>query len=233
MVPGGVVKTIGRAAKIAERKLIDAMERGAADEESDLTSRLLQAFDDACSDVSVAEARVRIFTKTFRSRGPGASEKRIGADFAIVLSVQAPNFRVEKGLLVQAKLEKPGLRVRASDGGRAFASGQVKRIQLRHASKLRELQAQSRKMLQVSAASFVAVYSEERVVVVPAAEIDAIRATPCDALARPFDGFMKDFAICTIGDKSLAGQGADGRPTLIVDEQVPALLHLIAEVPGD
>lgn len=80
-------------------------ERRIADED-DFTSRLVDRCEERISALQVSGVTWR--AEKFRSHGPGADEKLVGADLLISLSIVHPRIRLAKGFLVQAKIRGPG-----------------------------------------------------------------------------------------------------------------------------
>ncbi len=139
--------------------------------------------------------------------GSAGHKKRFGADLLGVLSIDAPDFKVTKGFLAQAKRAEPGVRFSNSDWGR--------------------MSEQCEKMLEVTRDSFVLVYSLERGMRFFSAE--AVRAFRGRDLFELYDvGFRTFFERhleCFIGDRRLnrpeigvlealhTGESADIRPS--------------------
>jgi hypothetical protein len=118
--------------------------------------------------------------KTLTDRGKRSQESRYGADFMIVLTVNLPRYRIAKGFLAQAKLVHNG------------------RI-----GNLQQLKQQCEMMLNLSAHSFVFLYSTEYVRVLPA--IAVLGADdPMSLYFRSAQRFFEEHLQCFVGDRSIS-----------------------------
>src|SRR6266540_3571079 len=77
----------------------------AVEQEPAFTDRMLGRIEEAMSGFESRGVRWR--AKTLTDHGPGAQEKRFGADFAGVLDVNLPGYQTTKGFLAQTKLLRP------------------------------------------------------------------------------------------------------------------------------
>ncbi len=116
-----------------------------------------------------------------RSLTKWGEEPDLGADLVMVLDVETPEFSVRKGFLTQAKrLELGKLMVR---------------------SEHKRLIEQCEKMLSVTPASMVYLYSKDRVHVVPATAVVQHRGRNLyDIVTYGLPLLYRDFAICWFGD---------------------------------
>ena len=116
-----------------------------------------------------------------RTLTPWKEEPELGADIVMVLDVDTPDFVVRKGFLAQAKRLDPGKLIDTSEHGRLIE--------------------QCEKMLYVTPASMVFLYSAKGVHVVPAAAVIQHKGRNLYDLVT-YDAFVlyRDFAICWFGD---------------------------------
>jgi hypothetical protein len=103
------VKTYRRAvARIASRisdaanRTVENLRRKEVEHEPAFTDRMLARIEDAVNGQEIDG--LKWSAKTLTDRGFGSQEKQFGADFAGVLEVNLPDYRVSKGFLAQAKL---------------------------------------------------------------------------------------------------------------------------------
>ena len=132
---------------------------------------------DSASDKGRARLRARQLT----SQGTGSEETKFGADIIICIDIALSDYSVKKGFLVQSKRLEPG--------------------KLLDKATADDLRGQCSKMLSVTPASMVFLYSEVGVHVVPATAVAA--STSYDIYSIPtYDmGILfKDFAKCWFGD---------------------------------
>jgi hypothetical protein len=161
-----------------------AIRDGRIEQEPAITDRLLGRIE-AHMDGFETNG-MRWSAKTLTDRGRGAQESRYGADFIGVLEVNVPSFRVRKGFLAQAKLVEPS---------ESFSSGEWDR-----------LSGQCRRMLALSPASYVFLYSIAGVTVVPALSVVSVdRTNPHKLYQRSIVGFFLSHFESFIGDVNIAG----------------------------
>jgi len=89
--------------------------------------------------------------KTLTDSGPNAQDKTYRADFVGVLEIEVDGYSVKKGFLAQAMRAEPGETISVE--------------------KYEELKEQCERMLAISAASYLFVYSQTGVTVTPALEV--------------------------------------------------------------
>lgn len=129
-----------------------------------------------------AEIRgIRWSAKSLTDRGPFAQETRFGADFLGVLNIELPEFSVSKGFLAQAKLVKQG---KIDD--------------------LPRLKDQCEKMLNHTPDSFVFLYSNSWVRVIPAISAVAAKFEPLNLYSRSPQRFFEEHLQCFIGDRAIS-----------------------------
>ena len=157
---------------------VEALREGRVEHEPAITDRMLGAIE---MSLHQAEIRgIRWQAKTLTDRGSRAQEAQYGADFMGVLNIDLPDFKVSKGFLAQAKLVR----------GQSVGS-------------LVELRDQCDKMLDLSADSFVFLYSGEGVTVVPALSVVASTQSPLSLYNRSVQRFFEEHLMCFIGDRSI------------------------------
>lgn len=129
--------------------------------------------------------------KTLTSQGQGSQEKRFGADFVGVLSVDLPESQVRKGFLAQAKRIEEDAALTTAEFAR--------------------LKEQCEEMLNTTPASFVFLYAETGVRVVPALSIVAVpaggRFSPDELYSRSASSFFEAHFECFVGDRAIATVG--------------------------
>jgi hypothetical protein len=142
-----------------------------------MTDRMLGAIEQSLRNTRIRG--IRWEAKTLTDRGRGTQEKEFGADFMGVLSISLPDFSVSKGFLAQAKIAR------------------------RLSEDIRTLKEQCEKMLAVSPASFVFVYSDEGVRVTPAISVVASNGDPSQLYDRSAQRFFEEHLECFIGDRRM------------------------------
>lgn len=157
---------------------VEALREKRVEQEPAMTDRMLGAIEESVRDFRTNG--IRWSAKTLTDRGPGAQEFEYGADFMGVLSIELPQFSTSKGFLAQAKLLKFG---RIDDPTR--------------------LRRQCKDMLKFSPASFVFLYSERDVRVVPALAIVGTHLDPLELYHKSARSFFEGHLECFIGDKEI------------------------------
>ena len=157
---------------------VDALREGRVEHEPAMTDRMLGAIEESLRDYQTKG--IRWTAKTLTDRGRGSQESRYGADFMGVLNIVLPEFAVSKGFLAQAKLVRNG------------SSGDI-----------RELRLQCKKMLNLSPDSFVFLYGQEGVRVVPAISVVAANVDPLRLYSRSAQRFFEEHFECFIGDGNI------------------------------
>ena len=170
------------AARAVDRTLEDLRSKR-LEQEPAFTDRLLARLEDQFDGTKIDGIAWR--AKTFTDRGPGAQEKRFGADFCGVLNIKLANYHLTKGFLAQAKM------IEAND--RPLSKAEYER-----------LQHQCRQMLRVTADSFLFLYGRNAVAIVPAISvISARRCNPHQLFTKSATGFFQNHFECFIGDPRL------------------------------
>lgn len=194
-----------RVARAAEEAMSDYSLK-LVEQEHHLTDRFLANCQSAVNHSNIGG--LRWIAKTFTDRGPGSQENSIGADFLGSFHVDMPTYSVTKGFLGQAK------RVEPSDSYSA--------------SSFSELQKQCRKMLDLSAASYVFLYSKEvGVQVIPALSVISARScNPHELTSKPVKAFFVDHFECFVGDRGIGISPNAGVEGLLQELKVRRALSL-------
>lgn len=173
----------------AARDVIQDLEHGRVQQEPAFTDRLVANIQSRLHGQQLAG--VRWAAVTLPDRGPGSAESQIGADLLSVVQFDLENFKVTKGFLAQAKLVEPSTSFSAA------------------ASK--NLKEQCEKMLSISPASFVFLYSKQSgVLVLPAIDVLAARdCNPHELTTRTISKFFTEHFECFIGDHKFSAATGD------------------------
>ena len=161
----------------------DAYREGDAPYEVDITGRLLGAVVEQLDGRSIKGLKWR--AKQFKTgRGSGAEEQKVGADFMGVLDIDLEDYSVQKGFLVQAKRAEPNTPI----------------------DDWTKLQDQLKKMLAISPASYLFVYSKDRGIrTFPAISVLGLNSNKVfDLYDRSFERFFEEHLECFIGDRALS-----------------------------
>ena len=207
-----VVRTVAQEIAEAADGAMDSYRSGEVTEEPHVTDRMLGAIAERLRSKTIGGLVWN--AKTLRAgRGIAGEEKRHGADFMGVLSVNIKDFSVKKGFLVQAKRAEPGVPFSQSDWKRMVG--------------------QCEAMLERTPDSFVAVYSKKKGIrFIPAIEV--VASANIDLFAhysRGITSFFELFLVCFIGDRRL--HSADIKVLdALTDYPVRDVIELIAtEIP--
>jgi hypothetical protein len=157
----------------------EAFRQGRIEHEPAMTDRMLGAIEESLSNFHYKGISWR--AKTLTDRGAGSQEAKYGADFMGVLDIALPNFSVTKGFLAQAKLIRNG-----------------------NSGDLTELKRQCEKMLNLSPDSFVFLYGDNGVRVVPAVSVVGSNLDPLFLYHRSAQRFFEEHLQCFIGDRHIS-----------------------------
>jgi len=157
---------------------VDSLREGRVEHEPAMTDRMLGAIEESLNGYK--KKGIQWSAKTLTDRGRGSQESRYGADFMGVLNITLPEFVVSKGFLAQAKL------IRNSNSG-----------------DLKKLKQQCKKMLDLSPDSFVFLYGQDGVRVVPAISVVAAKVDPLLLYSRSAQRFFEEHFECFIGDGNI------------------------------
>ncbi len=180
---------------------------GRVEHEPAFTDRMLGAIEEAMQGFEVRGVVWQ--AKTLTNQGRHAQEKRFGADFASVLSLDLPGFTVQKGFLAHAKL---------IDRGAPFRPEEYRR-----------LQNQCDLMLQHTPASFVFLYSRDGIVVIPALSVlGAAPRNPHEFYSRRVSRFYEEHFESYIGDRGLSAPTTEALERLATERDARRVLYLKA-----
>jgi hypothetical protein len=167
----------------AEKETLADLISERIEQEPAVTDRLLGVMQYLLNGQTIAGVRWR--AKTLTDRGRGSQESNYGADFLATLELDLEGYQVKKGFLAQAKLIEPS----ESFGNANF-------------EKMRE---QCEKMLKLSSASYVFLYSQQSgISVIPAIEVlEARSCNPHELTSRSMRQFYKEHFECFVGDRAI------------------------------
>ena len=191
-------ESMREAARVAEQSVRRAMRKyssGGVTDEDDITGVLagnLDAdFDERIGGLSWSSSVVR------HRKGSAAEEKRIGADLVIHVKLDTPTRSYSKGVLLQAKRVEPN----------EFLSSKG----------LSELKGQCKKMLDVSASSFVIDYAKSDARLVSAALVEGSNNRDLYDLCNwTTYRFFLELCRCPIGDPRLTSAKVKDLPAPLV-----------------
>jgi len=195
--PGIIRQSAERIAEAAARA-VDAYKEGRIEQEPAFTDRMIGYIEEAMHDFKIKGITWQ--AKTLTDHGPNSQEKKYGADFAGVLSIDIEGYQVRKGFLAQAKLVEPE---------RPFPKAEYDR-----------LAEQADKMLHATPDSYVFLYSQTGIYVVPALAVLAGGArNPHELHYRSLGRFFEEHFASFIGDRRISA------PTIATLEKLQADFH--------
>ncbi len=176
---------------------LEARLSGQVQEETDISPTLAANLRTAIHGRT--EGRITFSVLVLPHSGRGSTEKKTGADLALVLGVHLPKAGYQKALLMQAKKYAPGSRLNRAE--------------------ITRLKVQCRHMLRITQSSYVMLYEKAGISVADAAGIRdsatlslAARATldlRKTSYYKPLDIFMQDVFKTFGGDRQLGVQVKD------------------------
>jgi hypothetical protein len=143
-----------------------------------MTDRMLGAIEESVN--GFAARGIQWSAKTLTDRGQGSQESEFGADFMVVLNIDLPAYKVDKGFLAQAKLIRNG-----------------------NVDNVGELKRQCRKMLNFSSQAFVFLYGNDGVRVIPAISVLSAETSPLGLYSRSAQRFFEEHLQCFFGDMAI------------------------------
>jgi len=205
MIISPAINRILKAIEAAEHKVIQGLQDKTIETEPSLTDRLLGAIDFAF-DEGIKSDGYLIRARTLRDRGANAPEAEFGADLASVLHIDTKEYKISKGFLAQAKLaNKEGIYIEVKD------NRCLPHISLRLSSSSSRLVNQCHRMLCITPESYVFIYSNYGIFVIPASTVVSVSSD--DNMYRvsfkTFQWFMKDHLRSFIGDLQLSAYDDD------------------------
>ncbi|MDJ0677811.1 MAG: hypothetical protein QNJ36_20915 [Calothrix sp. MO_167.B42] len=199
----GLVRKISEV----EKRTLDAWREGRIEQEPAITDRLLGVMEEVLNKKRFAGVQWEV--KTLTDRGKGSQEAEFGADFMAVFKLSLDGYEVNKGFLAQAKLVEPS---------QSFNINEFDR-----------LKKQCEKMLNLSPASFVFVYSQQSgIVVVPAIEVLAAQrpCNPHELINKKMRQFYQEHFECFIGDRNIHKANSQGLEELCQIHEARKLVFL-------
>ena len=182
---GGIRKAARKVATAADHTC-QALREGRVEQEPAFTDRLLGSIETELDQFRSNGLFWR--AKTLTDRGRGAQEAEYGADFMAVFSVDVDGCRYSKGFLAQAKLVPP---------------------ETRNSESLR-LARQCEKMLAMTSAAYVFLYSPDAVSILPALTVlGADGAALWKLHRRSVSRFFEDHFASFIGDRRMSAATPD------------------------
>jgi hypothetical protein len=184
------VKKYDKAFEAAATKLSHAAATTVADlkagllpDEPAFTAALVTRFKDALH--GSATAGISWSARILSSHGPNTEEAEFGADLLGVLRINFPDYQVAKGFLAQAKRQRAGKKLSAHEWNR--------------------MRDQCSEMLERTAESFVFVYSQDGVHMVPAVAVVACQQPHDLHDLHPITTgrFYAEHFRCFIGDRRI------------------------------
>ena len=178
-----IIQSSARRIAAAANRTLDELSTRRIEEEPDFTGEMLGRMKESMEGHRIAG--VRWTAKILTSHGPGAQEKKFGADFMGVLHFDLPEYKVRKGFLAQAKHIEAWETMRTDDWNRMVG--------------------QCKDMLSITPESFVLIYSVRGIIIIPAVTIISAqqRANPHDFYHRSISRFYEDHFECFVGDLAL------------------------------
>lgn len=206
-----VVRKAVAAIGAAARDAISDLEAGRVQQEPAITDRFVAYVQSKLNGKVLAG--VHWSAVTLGDRGPGSAESQLGADLLSVVRLELDNFSIAKGFLAQAKLVEPST---------AFP-----------ASANKYLKIQCEKMLKISPASFVFIYSKQSgILVLPALDVIGARnCNPHELTTRTIPQFFTEHFECFIGDHRFKAATGDELQALREESKVRKVLALLGR-PG-
>lgn len=201
MIVKGIIRRFGEIVNQVEQAILERFVDGGLETEPSITDRFLGMLERALKEFESRDG-VMFRARTLRDRGPSAAEQTFGADFCGVLSVDLPEFQQRKGFLSQAKREGGGIEVNRT-GYRAI------KINFSKNKEFTRLEDQTEKMLGITPDSFITVYSQSGIYVVPACDIHALQASNVEVYGKRIGSFLKEFLLCYVGDTRLTAYDDD------------------------
>lgn len=204
--PGIIRRSAERIAEAVAHD-VEAYNEGRIEQEPAFTDRMIGHIEEA-----MRHYRVKGITwqaKTLTDHGPNSQEKKYGADFAGVLSVDIEGYQVRKGFLAQAKLVEPE---------QPFPKAEYDR-----------LKDQADKMLHATPDSYVFLYSKTGIYVVPAlAVLAGGMRNPHELHYRSIGRFFEEHLASFIGDRRISTPNIAALEELGAEFHARSLLYLQA-----
>lgn len=181
-----ILKEISNMVSKAANKTISDFKEKLIEQEPSFTDRLVANLQNEIDGKTIKGIEWK--AKTLSDRGGGSQESIIGADFLGLLNIELKGLSVKKGFFAQAKL---------------IRNGKIKDF--------KNLKKQCRKMLKITADSFVFLYSRKDIKVIPACSVVGTSSVGgLESLnSRKIERFFVDHLECFIGDPKLKSSNLD------------------------
>lgn len=196
MLARAVRHTVREAVQRAIDITIADRHAGRTENEPTFSAQLAARLQDGLNQIDVDGYHIYVSIRTVQDRGPGASEKRYGTDLVIVLRIDNLDETVTKGALVQAKnTNSEGIYTRGSQ-----------RREMGVTTISPNLRTQCRRMMRLSASSYVWVYDHDNVKCATATSVEAIKPGYKwkGVQSKKLVHFMDELLTCSIGDTRIA-----------------------------
>lgn len=172
----------------AANRTIGGLLDNRTEHEPSFTDRMLGRMEEAMTDYELKG--VKWTAKTLTSSTVRSQETEYGPDFVGVLDVDINGYKVKKGYLVQSKMIEPDETVNTAEFTR--------------------MHSQCKKMLQITPASFVFLYSISGIFVAPAISVLAAgHVNPHTLYVKDIGTFFEMHFECFIGDQGLHSPSVD------------------------
>jgi hypothetical protein len=218
----GIVKRFGELIEKAEKQIIEGISEERIETEEAVTNRFLEAVENVFRENGEHEGFL-FNTRTLKDKGPGAAERKYGADFLGILNVRLEGYEQTKGFLSQAKMEGKVVKVqtfRFLTTATFYQNPEFER-----------LKGQATDMLRITPDSFVTVYSKRGFIVVPASSVLGL-SSKSRLYAKPFSQFFKEYLMSFIGDPRLRAWDNSSLEALRADVRArSAILFNISQTP--
>jgi hypothetical protein len=194
------------ARQIAEAgdEAVTALREERVEHEPEMTDRMLGMIEHSMKEFR--SQGIRWTAKTLTSRVRASQETIYGADFLGVLNIGLPDFTISKGFLAQGRLLRNG-----------------------YVDDLRRLHRQCEQMLTFSSASFVFLYGEYEIRIVPAVSVLSTTLEPTELYSRSVQRFFEEHLQSFIGDRAINAPTPDVLERLRHEFEARSALLLKAE----
>ncbi len=204
----GIVRDAASVVEAAANRALEALRDGRVEQEPQFTDRLLGRVEESMEGYEHKGVSWR--AKTLTDRGRNSQEKSYGADFFGVVNIKLPGLSISKGFLAQAKLIGPGEAMGTRDYER--------------------MQGQCEDMLRLSPDSFVFLYAESGIRIVPAITIASCdRINPHELYTRSVGRFFEEHFSCFIGDRSISTLNIEVLEQIAIEYRTRSGLALLAK----
>lgn len=207
-IVAGIVRKLGEIIDKAEKAIREELKTGEIGQEPNITDRFIEKVKTLMEEEGSFQG-VEMKIRTLEDRGPKPAEKRFGADFCAVLSIDIDGFKIIKGFLSQAKYSRDRrsewVNISNPQISKAPTSIIFKTKTRKDETKneFKKLHEQSQIMLEISPDSYVMVYSKDGFFVVPAISVVGNNNSSIELYAKSAKYFFQEFLMCFIGDRRI------------------------------